>query len=270
MEIGSPAKWTTYQKYQRFIMIDTNDFFIEELEFMDEPVPSVYLLSYHNASMNELLVAKEAYETSQSYRFKSLTHYKNSGEFLIKIREALRGASKEKPIVSDIGVFNSFEHYLQTFYGKNSNASLKRSQAWNYMRLAENWDIVEDLKLQESEACYRLQITLKIITWGIKKREAGYNLKELDHHLYFKEREELAAQQERTSKPTYAQLEKKVDELTYKLEELSDKLQESNQEIIRLRLRCKHFKSERVMLQESNQEIIRLRRLLSLEESFAL
>lgn len=227
-------------------MTNINNYFIEELEFIDEQPPSVYLLSYHTASMNELSIAKEAYDTSQQYRFKSLTHYKNSGEFLIKIREALRGASKLNPVVSDIGTFTSFEHYLQTFYGRDSAAGLKRTQARNHMRLAENWDIVEDLKLQESEACYRLQITLKIITWGIKKRGAGYNLKELDHHLYFKEREELAAQQERTSKPTYAQLEKKVDELTYKLEELSDKLQ------------------------ESNQEIIRLRRLLSLEESFAL
>lgn len=205
-------------------MTDTNDYFIEELEYMDEPVPSIYLLSYHNASMNELLVAKEAYETSQSYRFKSLTHYKNSGEFLIKIREALRGASKEKPIVSDIGVFNSFEHYLQTFYGKNSNATLKRSQAWNYMRLAENWDVVEDLKLQESEACYRLQITLKIITWGKQKREAGYNLKELDHHLYFKEREELAAQHDQTGELSKPQLQKLVKELQAENESLSKKL----------------------------------------------
>lgn len=227
-------------------MNDTNAYFTEELEFMEEQLPSVYLLSYHNASMNELLVAKEAYETSQSYRYKSLTHYKNSGEFLIKIREALRGATKEKPIVSDIGVFNSFEHYLQTFYGKNSNATLKRSQARNYMRLAENWDVVEDLKLNESEACYRLVATLKIITWGLKKREQGYNLKELDHKLYWEEKENQAPKPEQGSKPTYAQLEKKVDELTYKLEELTDKLQ------------------------ESNQEVLRLRRQLSLEESFAL
>ena len=213
-------------------MTDTNAYVIEELEFIDEQMPSVYLLSYHTASMNELLVAKEAYETSQSYRFKSLTHYKNSGEFLIKIREALRGATREKPIVTDIGVFNSFEHYLQTFYGKNSTATLKRSQARNYMRLAENWDVVEDLKLQESQACYRLHVTLKIISWGLRKREVGYNLKELDHHLYFEELQNQAPKHEQGSKPTYAQLEKKIEELI--------------------------------------DEVTRLRRQLSLEESFAL
>jgi hypothetical protein len=227
-------------------MTDLSNYFTEELEFIDEQPPSVYLLSYHTASMNELSIAKEAYETSQSYRYKSLTHYKNSGEFLIKIREALRGASKLHPVVSDIGTFTSFEHYLQTFYGKDSTAGLKRTQARNHMRLAENWDVVEDLKLNESEACYRLVATLKIITWGLKKREAGYNLKELDHNLYWEERENQTPKHEQGSKPTYAQLEKKVDELTYKLEELSDKLQ------------------------ESNQEVMRLRRQLSLEESFAL
>jgi hypothetical protein len=205
-------------------MTDQSAYVIEELEFIDEQMPSVYLLSYHTASMNELSIAKEAYDTSQQYRFKSLTHYKNSGEFLIKIREALRGATREKPIVSDIGTFNSFEHYMQTFFGKETTTGLKRAQARNYMRLAENWDVVEDLKLNESEACYRLVATLKIISWGLKKREAGYNLKELDHHLYWDERDELAAQQERTGELSKPQLKALVKELNKKVEDLTQEL----------------------------------------------
>ena len=204
------------------------------------------ILSYYEQCMAEIQEGLSLFQQSQHYRIQSLLRYKQSGVWLAKIREVLSVGTKTNPVVTDMGTYPSFENFLSSSEREGKFANLSRSQLRRYITLADNWDVIEDLRMLEESAGYRLDITIKIIAWGKRKRGAGYNLKELDHQLYFKEREELAAQQERTGKPTYAQLEKKVDELTYKLEELSDKLQ------------------------ESNQEVSRLRRQLSLEESFAL
>jgi len=211
----------------------------------EESFGKASLLSYYQSSMNDWSEGQQEYSKSQTHRQRSLTHYKNCGANFNRIRDGLQGASKLNPIDSDMGTFTSFAHFLSC-HEEHSGSGLSRSHIRRFMRLADHWDVVEDLKLNEREACYRLHVTLSIISWGLKKREQGYKLKELDHKLYWEEKENQSPKPEQGSKPTYAQLEKKVDELTYKLEELTDKLQ------------------------ESNQEVLRLRRQLSLEESFAL
>ena len=197
----------------------------------EESFGKTSLQLYYESSMNDWSEGQQEYSKSQTHRQRSLTHYKNCGANFNRIRDGLLGASKLNPIDSDMGTFTSVAHFLSC-HEEHSGSGLSRSHIRRFMRLADHWDVVEDLKLNEREACYRLDVTLKIITWGLDKREAGYNLKELDHKLYWQEKENQAPKHEQGSKPTYAQLEKKVEELT--------------------------------------DEVSRLRRQLSLEESFAL
>ena len=204
----------------------------------EESFGKASLLSYYQSSMNDWSEGQQEYSRSQTHRQRSLTHYKNCGANFNRIRDGLLGASKLNPIDSDMGTFTSFAHFLSC-HEEHSGSGLSRSHIRRFMRLADHWDVVEDLRLNEREACYRLDVTLKIITWGLDKREAGYNLKELDHHLYWEEKENQSSKPEQTGELSKPQLKALVEELKLKLE-------------------------------DANQELSRLRRQLSLEESFAL
>lgn len=203
----------------------------------EESFGKASLLSYYQSSMNDWSEGQQEYSKSQTHRQRSLTHYKNCGANFNRIRDGLQGASKLNPIDSDMGTFTSFAHFLSC-HEEHSGSGLSRSHIRRFMRLADHWDVVEDLKLNEREACYRLDVTLKIITWGLDKREAGYNLKELDHHLYWEEKENQSSKPEQTGELSKPQLKALVEELKLKLE-------------------------------DANQEVMRLRRQLFLEESFA-
>ena len=151
---------------------------------LEEPV----LLSvYYEEGMNNWLEGQEEYKTSQKHRKNSLEKYKNCGAKFLYIKNSLANASKLHPISSDMGEFTSFEHFLRE-HQTHSQSSLGKTQIYKYIRLAENWDVVEELKLMEENAAYRLEITMDIIRWGLEKREDGYDLTELDHHLYFQEK----------------------------------------------------------------------------------
>ena len=141
--------------------------------------------------MTGLEEGKRQYATSQYHRSLSLLHYKNCGEGLYHIRETLRGAKPSSPVETDMGSFRSFEQYLDTYYcGEESESGIHKAQARKYLFLYENWDVVTLLGLDKPEACYRLNITVRIISWGKKKREEGVDLATLDHHLFFEEKPE--------------------------------------------------------------------------------
>ena len=144
---------------------------------------------YHTISMTGLEEGKRQYAVSQYHRSLSLLHYKNCGEGLYHIRETLRGAKPSSPVETDMGSFRSFEHYLDTYYcGETSESGIHKTQARKYLYLYENWDVVSQLGLDKPEACYRLNITIRIISWGKKKREEGVDLATLNHHLFFEEK----------------------------------------------------------------------------------
>ena len=158
---------------------------------------------YHTISMTGLEEGKRQYATSQYHRSLSLLHYKNCGEGLYYIREVLRGAKKTSPVETDMGSFRSFEQYLDTYYcGEESESGIQKAQARKYLYLYENWDVVSLLRLDKPEACYRLNITVQIISWGKKKRAAGIDLTTIDHHLYFDERDESKSERESSSDST--------------------------------------------------------------------
>ena len=182
--------------------------------------PYISIISYHEEGMLEIEEAQSAFNEAQTYRKLSLNHYKKCGYNLFMIREALKGASLTKPAETDLGVFTSFEDYLNTFYqGKEQTKGVGKRQARSYLSLYENWDVLTLLKLDQPNACYRLDITLKIITWAKKKKEdEGIDLAELDHHLYFKENadriqknRELKNERERLVRSEFKELRVELD-----------------------------------------------------------
>lgn len=150
------------------------------------PGEQVLLSVYYKQGMNNWLEGQKEYSTSQKHRKKSLVMYKDCGVEFLHIKNSLAGASKLHPVSSDMGEFTSFDHFLREHQSYESG--LKKTQIYKYIKLAENWDVVEELKLMEENAAYRLEITMDLIRWGLEKRSQGYDLKELDHHLYFDEK----------------------------------------------------------------------------------
>ena len=108
--------------------------------------------------------ADSVFEESQDLRRKSLIIYRESGQGFCEIKALLQSASKNNPVETDMGSFTSFHDYLT----KNG---LEKNKVNRYMYLAENWHIVEQIKLLETKACFRLMISLKIIKWALDKLE---------------------------------------------------------------------------------------------------
>lgn len=191
------------------------------------PEEIVLLSVYYEEGMNNWLEGQEEYNTSQQHRKNSLLKYKNCGAKFLYIKNSLANASKLHPVTSDMGEFTSFDHFLREHQSYGSG--LRRAQIYRYIRLAENWDVVEELKLMESEACYRLEATLRIIKWGLDKRSQGIDLTTIDHHLYFQELTEgkLSPERDNTSSPYDRKvmfLEAKIAELTQENDRLKAEL----------------------------------------------
>lgn len=203
-----------------------------ELEFeeLDQPEVTVHLLLYHNKGLEKLTAGNEEFETSQNYRLRSLLRYKECGEALLTIKNLLSTASRYKPVTTDLGVFSSFEDYLRAYYyGEGSSVGLSRPQVYRYIRLAEHWDVVEELQLLKDKACYRLDATLRIIKWGLKKREEGYDLKELDHTLFWTEQQSVGTNKEGSI--TLKQAIARIDELTKLADDYKSKYEAAKRQL---------------------------------------
>ncbi len=108
------------------------------------------------------------YEESQKYRKQSLLKYKAAGEMLMEIREELKEATKNKPIEG----YTSFNHFLLEMCGE---INIKRTQAYKYIFLAENWELAKEIKLLEFEKLYRLERSVLVLKWAVKKKEDNPN-----------------------------------------------------------------------------------------------
>lgn len=196
------------------------------------PSSVVSIQVYHTISMSGLEEGKRQYATSQYHRSLSLLHYKNCGEGLYHIRETLRGAKPSSPVKTDMGSFRSFEQYLDTYYcGEESESGIHKAQARKYLFLYENWDVVTLLGLDKPEACYRLNITIRIISWGKKKREEGIDLATLDHHLFWDENPSAKPESRKQHTDAYyralvAQQEAEITSLRQEVKDLKRRLAE--------------------------------------------
>ena len=144
----------------------------------------IIISQIHEISMAKAKQADSVFEESQDLRRKSLIIYRESGQGFCEIKALLQSASKNNPVETDMGSFTSFHDYLT----KNG---LEKNKVNRYMYLAENWHIVEQIKLLETKACFRLMISLKIIKWALDKLEVD-PLWEGIAEDYFKEQEALS------------------------------------------------------------------------------
>ena len=104
------------------------------------------------------------YKNSQYFRMKHLEEYKEVGRHLQNIKDMFEEfeTSKTNPTKTSLGTFTSFNDFLK-------NQGINSQKAYNYLKLFQNWHIVEALNMLEYEACYRLNRTLAVIKWANSK-----------------------------------------------------------------------------------------------------
>lgn len=148
------------------------------------------------------------FNESQKLRVAALASYKAAGDALIAIRELLKPASKLNPIETDLGTFTSFSQFLDS-----GHIETKKTSAYASIKLAENWDIVLKLGMQDTtdmktlSKSMRLNRTLRIIDWYKANVELGRNESELTLDQYWLEAEGSAPM---SSGPTKRQLEQEL------------------------------------------------------------
>lgn len=160
--------------------------------------------------------ADKVFEDSQDLRRKSLSMYRESGQGFCEIKALLESASKNNPVETDMGLFTSFSDY-------QIKTGLNRMKVNRYIYLAENWHIVEQIKLLETKACFRLMISLKIIKWALEKLEANPDW-EGTAEDYFKEQEAVSKSKKQERDHQLAFYKEKVREQEFIIASLTSEL----------------------------------------------
>ena len=129
----------------------------------------------------------QKFQESQLKRIEAIAALKEAGLALIQIRELFATATpnSEGLIETDDGNFKSFKAYL-----KSGALAFSSRSAYNYIKLADNWDIILDLGMQDphnADKCMRLCRTLKVIDWYNRKLEEGWEPEYLTLDLYWSE-----------------------------------------------------------------------------------
>jgi hypothetical protein len=181
---------------------------------------------------------------------KHIKSAKEAGELFSIIKKMLVGASKNNPVETDIGTFTSWRNFIET-------QGLCRETIDNYIKLAENWDIVLKLGMQDAsnidglKNSMRVCRTLKIIKWVLQKKKSfrdslPYDLTEEERNQaledyeatltvqqYWEEQEaELSATQ---AGPTKRQLQEQLEFTQTQLALALDKIDQLKAELQRER-----------------------------------
>lgn len=158
---------------------------------------------------------------------KTLSDYCDYGTCLIAIRESFAASRLSEPLQTDLGTFRSFNHFL-TEKGEEC-LGISRRTAYNYIKLAENWDIVLKLGMQDISKdklpnAMRVSRTLQIVSWYKKKVKAGADPDTLTLDLYWAE--DKAKGDKKASLP-YDELKKERDYYKERCEILEEQLLEA-------------------------------------------
>jgi FtsZ-binding cell division protein ZapB len=211
------------------------------------------------------------FEKSQEIRVAALNCYKEAGDALIELRRLLSGATKTNPVETDLGTYTSFEHLL-----KSDRSPARKTSAYQAIKLAENWDIVVALGMQDTtnpetlRRCMRVSRTIKVIDWAKAKMATGVPLSELKFEHYWEDEE--AARQYRLAERqaeqdlrrdtaqaavdyethqqvvTWAkQLEQELDHTKQKANALEQELDHTKQAKDALEARCKQLEDKLVL-----------------------
>lgn len=108
---------------------------------------------------------------------------KEAGVALLSIKQDLAPATEDNPIETDLGWFTSFDDYINKrgWVGK---------QTYDYVKLAENWDIALKLGVQDVDnpaSDLELSPLVKVIEWYIKSVDDGVDPKLLTLRRFNKE-----------------------------------------------------------------------------------
>lgn len=155
--------------------------------------------------MAEVNLAVAEFNISQGHRKKSLTSYRNAGEALSNIRDALAKATPKTPEVTEIGTFTSFSDYLKF-------REINNKTAYTHIFIYENWELAEKIGLLEENACFRLVISEKIIRWAKDKLEDNPDWQGVAED-YFKEQSAKATEKKESSKSELIHLRARLAEL---------------------------------------------------------
>lgn len=187
------------------------------------------ITSVHHFARTMHTKGDNTYLESQQIRLKSLEYYKNAGMYLNSIREAFdKEERKDGLIETDMGNFKSFNDYLK-------QTGWVRSTVYGYIKLYENWDVVEKLGiLQPTEEAldkvYRITRTLKVISWYNDMLASGVDesLLTIENYWTWYESGRLAKQSDKNlseqTKLTYKELLKENETLRAKLSALEQEV----------------------------------------------
>jgi hypothetical protein len=161
------------------------------------------IITAHNTHARAMEVkSKVCFDKSQILRIKSIHYLKEAGEALLAVRSLLKPASRKAPVEGYV----SFADFLK----KND---WNRDTAYRYIKLAENWDVVLKLDMQnvsEKTLANSMRIckTLEIIDWYKKKIKAGADASTLTLKLYWLEQK--GGKEKKASQP-YDELRRERD-----------------------------------------------------------
>lgn len=179
-------------------------------------------------------LSDETFNESQRVRIDYILYAKQSGDNFLKIKQALQKATRYNPIeLSGVGTFTSFQNFLEHL---EETRGVKASTIKEHVILAENWDIVLKLGMQDKENvhklknCMRVARTLKVIRWYKAKVKAGVPEELLTLELYWEE-EEARVNGSESDGLTKRQLQQKVTLLECRVAELEAELMLSKQSV---------------------------------------
>lgn len=138
-------------------------------------------------------LSEEKFDESQLVRMDHILYAKEAGDRFLLLKQELAGATPTKPkeLEGIEGSFTSFQNFLE--YVEETSAH-SASTIKEYVKLAENWDIVLKLNMQDKENvenygnCMRINRTLKIIRW-YEKVEGVYPPEKLTIAQYWLDEE---------------------------------------------------------------------------------
>jgi hypothetical protein len=141
-----------------------------------------------------------------------------------------RKATNQVPITTEMGTYTGWEDYLK-------KSGWAKGTAYDYIYLAENWDIVIKLRLQDDDVqkitrkSIAVSRTLKIIRWFKTKVTDGFDPDTLTLDMYWAEVEGNS----RAAGPSKKEMQAELMGLRALVDSQSKKIMQQDREIARLK-----------------------------------
>lgn len=203
------------------------------------------------------------FDQSQLIRMEAIASLNEAGKALLRIQEKFKEAkaSGDSMIETDLGNFQNFDDYLVR------GSTIKKTKAYDYIKLANNWDVVLALGMQDASCSkqlaksMRLCRTLKIISWYNQGVKDGRPKEELTLDEYWAEDEarRLKAIEDRKRTEAELQLLRFQAESEVVPQHVYDQVSKAYQEkAAELLIKDKELEATRLELAEANRKLAML------------